>query len=102
MTKPSRVDLVGVGLNATDTLTAAQLKAYRPVPGLYCCPSAITIQADPSDTMDVVFDQQFYGDNDGVTYVCAIALLLLVSGLASFVPALRAACTDPMNALRTE
>ena len=59
----------GTNVNATDTLTPAQMKAYRPIPGLYCCPTAITIQADPTDTGDVSFDQQFYADNDGVTYV---------------------------------
>jgi type II secretory pathway pseudopilin PulG len=63
---------VGTNVNATDTLSPAQMKTYRPIPGLYCCPTAITIQADPKDTnaaWDVVFDQQFYADNDGVTYV---------------------------------
>jgi hypothetical protein len=61
---------VGTNINATDTLTLAQMKVYRPVPGLYCCPSAITIQADPNDdNSDVAFDAQFYADNDGVTYV---------------------------------
>ena len=55
-------------MNATDTFTGAQLAKFRPTPGLYCCPSAITIQADPNSA-DYGFDQQFYGDNDGVTYV---------------------------------
>jgi prepilin-type N-terminal cleavage/methylation domain-containing protein len=58
----------GTNVNATDTLTPAQMKAFRPVPGLYCCPSAILIQAAPS-SQDAAFDQQFYADNDGVTYV---------------------------------
>jgi type II secretory pathway pseudopilin PulG len=58
----------GTNVNATDGFTSAQMKAYRPVPGLYCCPSAITIQADPNSA-DYTFDEQFYGDNDGVTYV---------------------------------
>ena len=39
---------------------------------------------------------------DSLTYLSAVALLLVVSGLASFIPALRAASTDPMNALRNE
>jgi type II secretory pathway pseudopilin PulG len=61
---------VGTNVNATDTLTSAQMTKYRPIPGLYCCPSAITIQADPNDVyMDFVFDQEFYAGNDGVTYV---------------------------------
>jgi prepilin-type N-terminal cleavage/methylation domain-containing protein len=59
----------GTNVNATDTLTTAQIKAYRPIPGLYCCPSAITIQADPNDNGDVTFDEEFYANNDGVTYV---------------------------------
>ena len=59
----------GTNVNATDTLTPAQMKTYHPVPGLYCCPSAIAIQADPNDPEDIAFDEQFYADNDGVTYV---------------------------------
>jgi putative ABC transport system permease protein len=39
---------------------------------------------------------------DGFTYLSAVALLLLVSGIASFIPALRAASTDTMKALRSE
>jgi putative ABC transport system permease protein len=39
---------------------------------------------------------------DGVTYFTAIALLLVVSGIACMIPARRAASIDPMRALRTE
>jgi prepilin-type N-terminal cleavage/methylation domain-containing protein len=59
----------GTNVNATNGLTSAQMKTYRPIPGLYCCPSAITIQADPNDSSDQLFDQEFYGANDGVSYV---------------------------------
>jgi putative ABC transport system permease protein len=39
---------------------------------------------------------------DPMTYIAVIALLLAVSGIACFVPARRAASTDPMEALRAE
>jgi putative ABC transport system permease protein len=39
---------------------------------------------------------------DGPTYLSAVALLLVVSGFASFIPACRAASIDPMQALRAE
>jgi putative ABC transport system permease protein len=39
---------------------------------------------------------------DPVTYGCVTALLLSVSAIACFVPALRAASIDPMQALRSE
>jgi prepilin-type N-terminal cleavage/methylation domain-containing protein len=62
---------LGTNKCATDTLTYAQKQTYRPMAGLYTCPSAITIQAPPAtDGNDVSYgDQQFYADNDGVTYV---------------------------------
>jgi len=72
-------------VNATDTLTIAQKKTYRPVPGLYCCPVAITIQADPSDGGDVTFDEQFYADNDGVTYVWMAAHSVVGGGNDDYV-----------------
>jgi type II secretory pathway pseudopilin PulG len=59
----------GTNINATDTLTAAQLKSYHPVANLYCCPVAITIQAGSDDPGDQGFDGAFYADNDGVSYV---------------------------------
>lgn len=59
---------LGTNKSATDTLNLIQLKSYRAQPGLYTCPSAINIQADPSDPSDEVFDGEFYGANDGVTY----------------------------------
>jgi ABC-type lipoprotein release transport system permease subunit len=39
---------------------------------------------------------------DAVSIVCATALLILVAGVASYVPALRAAAVDPGVTLRTE
>jgi ABC-type lipoprotein release transport system permease subunit len=39
---------------------------------------------------------------DVVTYSAVTMLLLCVSGIACFVPALRAASIDPMKALRNE
>jgi len=59
---------LGTNKSATDTLNLIQLKTYKPQPGLYTCPSAINVQADPSDPADETFDQEFYGANDGVTY----------------------------------
>jgi prepilin-type N-terminal cleavage/methylation domain-containing protein len=59
---------LGANQNATDRFTAAQLRAYRPQPGVYTCPSAINIQAPPTSE-DAPFDAQFYADNDGVSYV---------------------------------
>jgi prepilin-type N-terminal cleavage/methylation domain-containing protein len=61
---------LGTNKCATDTLTPAQMANYRPTPGLYTCPSAITIQAPTSDLSDVDYgDEKFYADNDGVSYV---------------------------------
>jgi prepilin-type N-terminal cleavage/methylation domain-containing protein len=60
---------LGTNKAATDTLTPLQLANYRPQEGVYTCPSAINIQADPSDPADEEFDLEFYGANDGVTYV---------------------------------
>lgn len=60
---------LGTNKAATDSLTSIQLANYRPQPGIYTCPSAINIQADPTDPADVEFDLGFYGTNDGVTYV---------------------------------
>jgi putative ABC transport system permease protein len=39
---------------------------------------------------------------DRLTYLCAIVLLLAVSGIACLIPARRAASIDPMQALRNE
>jgi prepilin-type N-terminal cleavage/methylation domain-containing protein len=60
---------VGSNKASTATLTPAQMASYRPQPGIYSCPSAINIQAPPSDAADVEFDLGDYGINDGVTYV---------------------------------
>ena len=42
------------------------------------------------------------GPNDPLTFVGALVAVTLVALAASFIPARRAASTDPMSALRTE
>jgi len=61
---------VGTNKNATDTLNTTQFANYRPLPGIFTCPSAINIQAPATDGSDIYYgDDDFYAYNDGVSYV---------------------------------
>jgi prepilin-type N-terminal cleavage/methylation domain-containing protein len=56
-----------VGTNKNSSKGVAPTK-YKPDKGLFACPSGLKIKA-PSGGLDFAFDNDFYIDNDGVSYV---------------------------------
>ena len=64
----------------------------------------VAIGAGGSFVVSRLMGSLLYGvePTDALTFISMTAILLAVSALAGFLPARRAARTDPMGALRTE